>query len=117
MPPSSKEVFTKAHIIKLFRGARRTDFKGGNSLEEFEKVVLVHTKVNCLSGMCHTIGRNTEGQYLHRREKRIQKHDKAALTNAPESSTLTGKESIKHHQVGMRYSSREISTSGVQVSQ
>lgn len=45
MLPYLKVVFTKAHNLKLYRGAQRTELKSGNSLSEFEKVVLVHIRV------------------------------------------------------------------------
>lgn len=58
-----------------------------NSLFGFEKVVFVHIKVNFVSGICHTIGRNIE-QYLHRRRKRNQKHDNKATYSNPRSKDI-----------------------------
>lgn len=92
-----------------------------NSLSEFEKVVFVQIKVSSVSGRCHTIGRNIEEQYLHRR-KRNQKHDNKATYSNPCSKDIHPHGERAHQTPPNRHevqrettlsSSREISTSGV----
>lgn len=74
--PLLKSDLHKAHMIKLFRRAQRTDtLRVANRLSEFGKVVFIHIKVSLVSGICHTIGGNIEEQYLHKQRKRNQKHD------------------------------------------
>lgn len=81
-----------------------------NSLSVFEKVVFVQIKVNSVSGRCHTIGRNIEEQYLHRRRKRNQKHDNEATYSNPCSKDihLMGREPAEHHQTGMGHRERPL---------
>ena len=98
------------------------DLRVANSLSEFEKVVFVQLKVNSVSGRCHTIGRNIEEQYLHRRRKRNQKHDNKATYSNPCSKDVHPHGERAHgtppdrHEVQRETTlsgSRDISTSGV----
>lgn len=84
------------------------DLRVANSLSEFEKVVFVQIKVNSVSGRCHTIGRNIEEQYLHRRRKRNQKHDNKATYSNPCSKDIHPHGKRAHHQTGMRYRERPL---------
>lgn len=109
-------------MIKLQRSTENRDLRVANNLSEFEKVVFVQIKVNSVSGRCHTIGRNIEEQYLHRRRKRNLKHDNKATYSNPCSKDIHLNRKKAHrippdrHEVQRETtlsSSREISTSGV----
>lgn len=67
-----------------------TTIKSGNSLSEFEKVS-IRVKGPFLYGICHKYWQEYIRPICMEKGKRIQKHNRAALTDAPKKVSLREK--------------------------
>ena len=110
MLPCLKVVFTKAHILRLYGGAQRTELKVVTAFQNLKRQywsILGLRVPGFLCGVSHKNWQEYRRPIFMEKGKRIQEYDnRADLTNAPRKASLKEKQPNRYYQVGMRFRKR-----------